>query len=266
MTQNPRVAQFPGLLDVDLEFFGWASGMMIAAGAMRVDRSPQSDWRQPAGLQGDNDMGFYGTLRQVYKTIVPARLRTLATDRNSFVFSFVNPIKSLIWRVTRHDEIYDEKYYSEIIEPLMLKSAAVMAESIVSEFHPSFVVDVGCGTGELLRQLKERGVQVAGYEKSAGRHQARARQERGSPRVRPRAADRTARNPAQRLGDLDRGRRAPARAIRRGVRGIPLPHRGQGPYDGGDARSGRDRSHQRATQRVLDREVPTCAASRSIAR
>jgi SAM-dependent methyltransferase len=112
-------------------------------------------------------MTLYGTLRQVYKTFIPARFRQSATDRNSVVFYLVNPIKSLVWRLAQHDQIYDEKYYSEIMEPLAKKSAAVMAESIVSEFHPSFVVDVGCGAGELLRQLKDRGIQGVGYEKSA---------------------------------------------------------------------------------------------------
>jgi SAM-dependent methyltransferase len=72
----------------------------------------------------------------------------------------------MIWRSTPHDEIYDEQYYAVVVEPLMRRSAAVMAESMVREFQPSYVVDLGCGTGELLREFQERGVSGIGYEKS----------------------------------------------------------------------------------------------------
>lgn len=112
-------------------------------------------------------MSIYKILRYIYHNIVPESIRGSANNRNSLLYGLIYPIKKAIWGMTPYDEIYDRQYYAEIIEPLVVKSAPAMAESVVNEFHPSFVVDVGCGTGELLRQLKERGVAGVGYEKSA---------------------------------------------------------------------------------------------------
>jgi SAM-dependent methyltransferase len=54
-----------------------------------------------------------------------------------------------------------------MVEALAVRSADVMAESIVQEFRPQTVVDVGCGTGALLEALKKRGcAQVFGLEYS----------------------------------------------------------------------------------------------------
>jgi 2-polyprenyl-3-methyl-5-hydroxy-6-metoxy-1,4-benzoquinol methylase len=65
-----------------------------------------------------------------------------------------------------HNAIYDAEYY-RMIEALAVRSADVMAESIVQEFRPQTVVDVGCGTGALLEALKKRGcAQVFGLEYS----------------------------------------------------------------------------------------------------
>lgn len=65
-----------------------------------------------------------------------------------------------------HDEIYDSTYYAEKVEPSIRASAATMAGSIVRDFAPRNVADVGCGTGTLLAALQERGVEVKGYEYS----------------------------------------------------------------------------------------------------
>lgn len=43
-------------------------------------------------------------------------------------------------------------------------SASRMVDSIVSEFHPCRVVDVGCGSGELLLALQSRGCQSDGLD------------------------------------------------------------------------------------------------------
>jgi SAM-dependent methyltransferase len=67
------------------------------------------------------------------------------------------------WEGASHDEIYDQEYF-KFVDRTSNQSAAVIADSIIHGFHPSSVVDVGCGTGALLDRLRLRGVQVKGLE------------------------------------------------------------------------------------------------------
>ena len=64
-----------------------------------------------------------------------------------------------------HEIIYSEGYF-EFVNREASKSSPVIAESIVETFTPSEVLDVGCGTGALLRSLKNKKVNVLGMEKS----------------------------------------------------------------------------------------------------
>jgi 2-polyprenyl-3-methyl-5-hydroxy-6-metoxy-1,4-benzoquinol methylase len=72
--------------------------------------------------------------------------------------------------VKSYDSIYDETYYDVDVEGPALKSAGVMASSIVEHFRPTTVIDVGCGTGALLDAFKRLNCEVHGLEYSeAGR-------------------------------------------------------------------------------------------------
>ena len=62
-----------------------------------------------------------------------------------------------------HDKIYDSSYF-QFVEQTTSKSADAIAISIISSLHPTLLVDVGCGTGTLIRRLQELGVQVKGLE------------------------------------------------------------------------------------------------------
>ena len=111
-------------------------------------------------------MALYRTLKSAYRTLIPERLRRLTHDNRYPLHYLFNPIKLTLQRFAPHDEVYDETYYAEAVEPRIRKSAEVMAGSIYREFHPTLVVDVGCGTGELLEALKEHGVRALGFERS----------------------------------------------------------------------------------------------------
>ena len=111
-------------------------------------------------------MTLYRSLKSAYRTLVPQRLRRLAYGKR-YPFRYVfDPIKHGLARLAPHDEVYDETYYVESVEPAMRKSAGTIASSIFREFRPTYVVDVGCGTGELLRALNKHGVRVLGFERS----------------------------------------------------------------------------------------------------
>jgi SAM-dependent methyltransferase len=65
----------------------------------------------------------------------------------------------------QHQEIYDSRYY-KYVDRTAAQSAPVMADTIISHFKPKTVIDVGCGTGALLAEIKRRGVTVHGLEYS----------------------------------------------------------------------------------------------------
>ena len=64
---------------------------------------------------------------------------------------------------TGSTELYDSAYF-DYGESIKIPSAPAIADFIVREFNPSSVVDVGCGTGVYLEQLRSRGVEVLGIE------------------------------------------------------------------------------------------------------
>lgn len=97
------------------------------------------------------DFAFHLVPKGVRRT-----LRRVAGDRLS------NRISS---GLKRHDSIYNTDYFAGI-EETAVRSAAPMAESIIEYFEPASVLDIGCGTGALLHELRERGATVRGLEYS----------------------------------------------------------------------------------------------------
>ena len=76
------------------------------------------------------------------------------------------------------EEIYDKRYY-DFVDAMASRSAPAMAATMERIFTPNSVIDVGCGAGTLLAQLKQDGLEVKGLEYSdAGIARCR---ERGVP-------------------------------------------------------------------------------------
>jgi SAM-dependent methyltransferase len=75
-------------------------------------------------------------------------------------------IRDLLVRYAGRDDVYNAKYYAYVDEHAT-RSAPTIASSIVDAFHPSKVVDVGCGTGALLAEFRKCGVSGIGLEYSA---------------------------------------------------------------------------------------------------
>jgi SAM-dependent methyltransferase len=81
----------------------------------------------------------------------------------------LNQVIPLVARVTAktasHQEIYDKRY-NDFLDTVASGSTPAMAATIERIFNPNSVIDVGCGTGTLLAQLKQNGVEVKGLEYS----------------------------------------------------------------------------------------------------
>ena len=69
-------------------------------------------------------------------------------------------------RAAPHDELYTAGYYADMDERSRA-ATEVMAAGLVRVAAPDSVLDVGCGTGALLRALRELGVAGMGLEHSA---------------------------------------------------------------------------------------------------
>ncbi len=61
---------------------------------------------------------------------------------------------------------YYGKWFFDAINENSLKSNPLIAHTIIKIFHPKFVIDFGCGNGELLYWLKKYGVKGLGTEYS----------------------------------------------------------------------------------------------------
>jgi ubiquinone/menaquinone biosynthesis C-methylase UbiE len=60
-----------------------------------------------------------------------------------------------------HNDIYDEDYYKRYTDEVA-KSAIVIVDSIEAAIAPKTVIDVGCGSGEILARFVATASRCAG--------------------------------------------------------------------------------------------------------
>jgi SAM-dependent methyltransferase len=64
------------------------------------------------------------------------------------------------------EDLYDREYYF-YVDAESTRSAPVIVESVVTQFAPRALIDVGCGTGALLSAFKAKGIKTVGLEYSS---------------------------------------------------------------------------------------------------
>jgi len=109
-------------------------------------------------------MAVYHLLKSAYR-VLPRRLRT---------FLWTNPVTRgprewLLRRAERlatHAEMYDRDYFQNVVDAAAARSAPIMAGKMHDALHPSSVVDVGCGTGQMLLAFQKLGASCRGLEYS----------------------------------------------------------------------------------------------------
>jgi 2-polyprenyl-3-methyl-5-hydroxy-6-metoxy-1,4-benzoquinol methylase len=92
--------------------------------------------------------------RMTSQNIIPASIKGLKLYRN---------LRTLL---LAHDDIYDAEYYERDVEAAAVQSSDSISNSILLQFNPKSVVDVGCGTGAILAAFREKGCHVDGLEYS----------------------------------------------------------------------------------------------------
>ena len=115
-----------------------------------ISRTPWSSFvPTPARLRemASSLMSLYGTVNRMYR-ILPGPARRWADERAP------QPVRSLRRRIVSRlaqraqpDELYNGRYYDEVVDPIMLESAEAIAESIARE--------LGAERGDR-RRLRER--------------------------------------------------------------------------------------------------------------
>ncbi|MCP5084632.1 MAG: class I SAM-dependent methyltransferase [Alphaproteobacteria bacterium] len=75
----------------------------------------------------------------------------------------ISALKTWRHRSTNYHDVYDPDYF-ETLERSSWNSAPVIARSIVDHLNPVRVVDLGCGTGNLIDNLRSLGIKSVGAD------------------------------------------------------------------------------------------------------
>jgi SAM-dependent methyltransferase len=107
----------------------------------------------------------YRPLKTTWRRLAPETLHDSMFGGKSALSRFVLAIKGQLERGASHDEIYDADYYARYTNE-MTASAIGMVDSIIKSISPESVIDVGCGSGEVIQRFRKVGVDACGVELS----------------------------------------------------------------------------------------------------
>ena len=108
-------------------------------------------------------MFTYKKIRKVWNKL--PNIVKLLIQKNPLWAHHKKNICNWLTKRAEHNDVYDKDFFLRN-EGMRIYSAQIMAESIVAEFAPSTVLDVGCGSGFLLSCLQSRSIAVEGLDYS----------------------------------------------------------------------------------------------------
>jgi 2-polyprenyl-3-methyl-5-hydroxy-6-metoxy-1,4-benzoquinol methylase len=82
---------------------------------------------------------------------------------SDFFNSIKQSVRKNIRSVDPHNSIYNDSYY-EGVERYALESEKGISDSIMDVFAPSSIIDVGCGTGNVIKALGVKGIKTLGLD------------------------------------------------------------------------------------------------------
>src|SRR5262245_27839195 len=105
----------------------------------------------------------YRMAKTLYRRLVPRRMnRFVLGGRNSFSRVVLRG-KAKLERFADHNALYDREFFLRQAEAMRVSGRAI-AESLKEKLDPKSVMDVGCGSGAILFELRNLGIACMGLE------------------------------------------------------------------------------------------------------
>lgn len=98
---------------------------------------------------------IHKNLKQFYRSNSPAWLRGSRA---------VNVIKGLLYKVLPKSIIYDQDFVVNVLDKPAAAAAPIIAGSVIRDFSPDSILDVGCGSGAMLSSFRDAGLIAKGFE------------------------------------------------------------------------------------------------------
>lgn len=112
----------------------------------------------------DMSLSCVSIIRKIYQRNMPAKLRRYVHESPSPVAQAARRLRTWLNLRRSNNEIYNASYFATEVEPGAVAFAPMIVESIIQQFRPRSVVDVGCGTGAMLEQFQSNGISCLGIE------------------------------------------------------------------------------------------------------
>jgi SAM-dependent methyltransferase len=108
---------------------------------------------------------IYKAAKTSWRVVAPSWLNDFAFGGHTPVSRFVLAIKARLEQSATHDDIYDESYYLKYSDEVARSARGIVA-TLQKRIAPASVIDVGCGSGEIIREFAARGTHARGLDYS----------------------------------------------------------------------------------------------------
>lgn len=109
---------------------------------------------------------LYSIAKTTYRTVVPRRFDRSVFDGKTAASRLVIRLKAALESGARHDDLYDATYYARQEEEMHVSSKHIAGS--IAERMPEVrtVIDIGCGSGDILDALRDQGLSGRGLDYS----------------------------------------------------------------------------------------------------
>jgi SAM-dependent methyltransferase len=108
----------------------------------------------------------YRTAKAAFRSVIPHRVSSYFFNGASPISKAILAVKTKMESAASHDDIYDQTYYANYTDEMEISATGIVA-SIVKHFAPASAIDIGCGSGEVLKRFKDVGISARGADLSS---------------------------------------------------------------------------------------------------